>query len=168
MERLEELAHTLSREVSGKGAALAQLQDQARGCGWWGCLYSPEIGATRGVAATLLCLLPARRAWTPLPSLTSLQLAAARKEATAQKQAAAAALQEAQEQHAREQAALHQAVAAAEAAAKDAQQEVEGVRQRRMGEMEALQARVTALLRTKDATIASLTEQLGELHAAVS
>ena len=115
-----------------------------------------------------LCLLPAHRAWTSLPSLISLQLAAARKEATAQKQAASAALQEAQEQHAREQAALHQAVAAAEAAAKDARQEVEGVRQRRMGEMEALQARVTALLRTKDATIASLTEQLGGLHAAVS
>lgn len=67
----------------------------------------------------------------------------------------------AQEQHAAERACL---LAAAERAAG----EVVALRRRQVEEMEELEARCTALVATKDRTIASLTEQLQELHAAVS
>lgn len=120
---------------------------------------------------------------------------------------AAAAVQQAREAAAQEQAALAAKVAAAEEAAAAARQEAEGLRQRRVQEMEALQGRLAGLLQvrtvvqtgwfyaaqvccvlciwrhaahlpnclsslpapqTKDSTIAALTQQLEELHAAVA
>jgi len=45
---------------------------------------------------------------------------------------------------------------------------VVALRQRRVQEMGELEARFTALLATKDNTIASLTQQLQDLNAALS
>lgn len=74
----------------------------------------------------------------------------------------------AQQQHAQERAELQQAVAAAQEAAEAARGELVALRQRRMQEMGDLEARFTALLATKDSTIASLTQQLQDLHTALS
>lgn len=146
--RLEELAHTLSREVSSKGAQLEQLESQARsgerrmpGSERWACLRQAD------------CTVPA------CLSSPNLQLAGARTELAAQRQAVAAA----QEAQAAEVAKLRRAATEAEGAAASARQEVGALRQRQAGELEALQARFAALLGTKDATIASLAGQLEEL-----
>jgi hypothetical protein len=96
------------------------------------------------------------------------QLAAARKEAASRQQAAAEALQEALGRHAEERAALERAAAAAEQVAQGARKEAAAMRQQRVGELGEIEARYRALLQTKDGTIASLTQQLQELHAAVS
>ncbi|KAL4856146.1 Centrosomal protein [Chlorella vulgaris] len=121
--RLEELAHTLQREVSSKGASMACLEQQ---------------------------------------------LAAARDETATREQAAAASLHRAEEQALQVQAQERARAAAAEAAACGARQETDAQRQRWVAEMDSIQQRFRALLQTKDGTIASLTQQLQELHAVVS
>ena len=97
-----------------------------------------------------------------------MQMAAAERQATSQQQDGAKALGEAREHHARELSAAQRQAAAAEAAAAEARRGAEGLRRQRAQELEALQARFTAVLQTKDGTIAALTCQLQELHAAVA
>ncbi|KAI3437793.1 hypothetical protein D9Q98_000240 [Chlorella vulgaris] len=121
--RLEELVHTLQREVSSKGASMACLEQQ---------------------------------------------LVTSRNEAATREQAAAALLHRAEEQALQVQAQERARAAAAEAAACGAQQETDAQRQRWVAEMDSIQQRFRALLQTKDGTIASLTQQLQELHAVVS
>lgn len=98
----------------------------------------------------------------------ALQLAAARKEAVHRQDAAAAALRSASEQHAQELRAVEQRAAAAEQEAGAVQEEVAALREKRVKEMDEIESRFRELVETKNGTIASLTQQLQELHAAVS
>lgn len=88
--------------------------------------------------------------------LFAMQVATCKREAASQ-----------QHEYAQERAALARRAAAAEAAAAAAAQQAEELGQRRVQEMDGLQARFAALLRTKDDTIGALSRQLEELHAAV-
>lgn len=97
-----------------------------------------------------------------------VQLVTSRNEAATREQAAAALLHRAEEQALQVQAQERARAAAAEAAACGAQQETDAQRQRWVAEMDSIQQRFRALLQTKDGTIASLTQQLQELHAVVS
>lgn len=82
--------------------------------------------------------------------LLPLQVAAARREAASQASATEAAVQQAREAAGREQAALAAKSAAAEEAAAAARQEADRLRQRRVQEMEELQARFGGLLRVRE------------------
>lgn len=82
--------------------------------------------------------------------LLALQVAAARREAASQASATEAAVQQAREAAGREQAALAAKSAAAEEAAAAARQEADRLRQRRVQEMEELQARFGGLLRVRE------------------
>lgn len=177
IERLEELVHTLQKEVSSKGSSMAWLEDQVhqgmtggtvvKGRAW-GQLRRNWGGRWRWVVADWLLWGTTRHRTDSHSAFPALQLAAAKKEAASRQEAGAAALAAAQERHAADRAALEQAAAAAQAAADHAAQEVAALRQRRMHEMEELEGRFTTLLATKDRTIASLTQQLQELHAVLS
>lgn len=95
---------------------------------------------------TDLTVHAAQRCSRKLAALVLLQVAAARREAASQASATEAAVQRAREAATREQAALAAKVAAAEEAAAAARQEAEELRQRRLREMEGLQARFGGLL----------------------
>ena len=162
VERLEELSHTLQREVSLKGCSLARLEDQA------GRERGVCVGGGAGVLTTWrvvgLCRQKERQTVHPIPCL---QLAAARKEAGNREQAAASAEREACERQAEQVAGLELRAATAEAAAGQAAAEAAAARQQCVQEAEALEARFRALLQTKNSTIAALTRQLQELCAEV-
>lgn len=180
--------HTLQREVSSKGTSLALLQDQARGGKAWPC-FACMLACTSELSSADACTRSSKHAarkhrmQVRLPDVQTclvllhgalpvcdcpLQLAAAKRDAASQQEAGTTALAAAQEQHAAECSRLQAAAATAQAAAEHAAGEAAALRQRRMHEMGQLEARFTALVATKDRTIASLTEQLQELHAAVS
>lgn len=106
------------------------------------------------------CCCPAVDWLVPRRSYRLTQVAAARKQSAAQQQAAAAEMREAREAHEREAAALRRQAQAAG-------REAEAARQRRVGEMEQLQARFTGLLQRKDETIAALRGQLEEVNETV-
>lgn len=94
-------------------------------------------------------------------------MAAAQREADSQWQQAAAAVEEARRQAAEEAAALRARAAAAEEAAGAAGREAEALRKRHGEDLQTLEARFRALLGTKDQTVAALSRQLEELHAAL-
>lgn len=49
--RLEELVHTLQREVSSKGSSLAWLEDQASCCCCCRCRVEPELHVQAAIGA---------------------------------------------------------------------------------------------------------------------
>lgn len=113
-------------------------------------------------------LLLSRTSLTSDAHVAPVKLASAKKEAASRQEAGAAALAAARQQHAEERATLERAAEEAQAAAAAAATEAGALRERRLQELAQLESRFTALLATKDRTIASLSQQLQDLNAALS
>lgn len=159
----------LAAEAEQRGAALEQHYSSAVAVQTARMSAQHKELAAAHAALRGRCAQLEREAQQAGAALRTAQLAAAAAQ-QAQHEAATAAEQQAQEREAaravaeRRAADAEQLLAEARAAAAEA---AGAARQRRAAELEELQQRFLGLLSTKDATIAALRQQLGELSASL-